>query len=139
MSELISSNRVEHSTLISGKEAKLLLAQGNYVEYLDTRSTFNKLGWGDANDLTGHQFSIEYYKFRLKPRTITINNIEVPATFEPKCGDRYWYLDDSQTDGFGQSIWQDHNLEDEFIGKWRTESDITQVVAALRQVFKGNQ
>ena len=73
------------------------------------------------------------YRFRLKPKTITINGIEVPAPFEPKEGEIYWFITDCDC-GYN---WVE-NKEGCRVGiaAWRTESEIKQVVAALRSVFK---
>ena len=67
------------SELISGKEALIALANGEEVEYIDTSNTFKSLGWGDAFGLETNLFFSDRFKFRLKPRTITLNGIEVPS------------------------------------------------------------
>lgn len=74
----------------------------------------------------------EKVRFRLKPRTIIINGIEVPAPFEPKEGETYWFITDSEC-GYN---WVE-NKEGCRVGiaAWCTEGEIKQVVAALRQVF----
>ena len=65
------------SEIINGKEALIALANGEDVEYY-------KHEWMDVNRLSVRDLtsSDNMYKFRLKPRTITINGIEVPAPFE---------------------------------------------------------
>jgi len=74
------------------------------------------------------------YEFRLKPRTISINGIEVPAPFEPKDGDEVWCISDDHGCGYCMYDWQiNHSV---VIGVWRTEEEIKQVVEALRSVFK---
>ena len=114
------------SKLISGKEALIALANDQEVEYFD-----EKLGEWVYMDIT-HHFKRD---FRLKPRTIMINGIEVP-----ECGKDYKY---------GNAMYILNSLE---IGEycmvvldkadevpaywWRTESEIKQVVEALRSVFK---
>ena len=59
------------SELISGKGALIALANGEEVEYY-------KHEWMDVNRLSVRDLtsSDNMYKFRLKPRTITINGIE---------------------------------------------------------------
>ena len=115
------------SELISGKEALIALANNQEVEYFD-----EKLGEWVYMDMT-HHFKRD---FRLKPRTITINNIEVPAPFEPKNGEMFFYLNGYSPNGFGcQYKTEGHSNYTQF-GAWRTESEIKQVVAALREVFK---
>lgn len=126
------------SKLISGKEALIALANGEEVqgnigsEWVDI-SVDQKLSIKsfitETNDYGGA------VKFRLKPRTITINGIEVPAPFEPKDGEdcRAYVIDTRNVNGYD---WQhSSHYESDYI-VWRTESEIKQVVAALRSVFK---
>jgi len=115
------------SELISGKEAKLEWANGKTIEfhYADTI-------WAELPSCA--QLSIfddEEIKFRLKPRTITINGIEVPAPFEPKEGELFYYISDEYVDGF--SSWD--NFSYKYMAVWRTEEEIKQVITALRKVF----
>ena len=124
------------SELISGKEALIALANGQDVEYMDTSNTFKSLGWENAFGLVTNLFFSDCFKFRLKPHTITINGIEVPAPFEPKEGEEFYYINDYSENGydwanscsnlFNNTVW---------IGKWRSEDEIKQVIAALRSVF----
>ena len=116
------------SELISGKEAKLAWASGEVVQI-----KFSD-GWFDLHDdLKLSIFNNSLFKFRLKPRTITINGIEVPAPFEPKEDEVIWVLSDMHNDGYMRSKHKD-NFGYAF-GAWRTEEEIKQVVAALRSVF----
>ena len=120
------------SELISGKDALIALANGEEVEFF----------YRDAWDSIGEMIVIDHFisdkfKFRLKPRTITLNNIEVPAPFEPKEDCLVYILDDSRQEGFRE---YDYDIEDTgalFFGVWRTKEEIKQVVSALRSVFKG--
>ena len=117
------------SGLISSNEAKLAWANGEQLQV--AHITENE--WRDLNDNYALSvFTSDKYVFRLKPRTITINGIEVPAPFEPKEGEIYWYLTDSRC-GYGCI----ENKEGCRVGiaAWRTEDEIKQVVTALRQVF----
>lgn len=119
--------------MITGKEARINLANELEVEYFNEK--YPTLGWNDANELNGYQFSAPHYKFRLKPRTITINGIEVPAPFEPKEGEDYFHLDSDFKNGYNH---HDTLCDGSWIqfGAWRTEDEIKQVVAALRSIFK---
>ena len=101
------------SELISGKEALIALANDQEVEYFD-----EKLGEWVYMDIT-HHFKRD---FRLKPRTITINGVEVPAPFEPENDDE---KENSYVITLGGGKFH-----------WRTSSDYKQVVEALRSVFK---
>ena len=115
------------SELISGKEALIALANNQEVEYFD-----EKLGEWVYMDMT-HHFKRD---FRLKPRTITINGVEVPAPFEPKEGDRFYYLCSSTRKGYALAEKINSNCVVDQFGAWRTEEEIKQVVSALRSVFK---
>ncbi len=118
------------SELISGKEALIALANGKEVEYL------YETEW---ESVTGNQILItaltsDKFKFRLKPRTISINGIEVPAPFEPCAEDdcRAYVIDTRDVNGYD---WQHSSYCNPNHIVWRTEEEIKQVVAALRQLF----
>ena len=123
------------TNLISGKEALIALANGKEVQLCDYMGV-----WSDAGIRT-HAIGLflnDCYEFRLKPKTITINGIEVPVPFEPKEDCLVYILDDSRQDGFRE---YDYDIEDTgalFFGVWRTEDEIKQVVSALRSIFKGD-
>ena len=117
------------SKLISGKEALIALANGEAVEFC-YRDVWDSIGEMIVID----HFMSDKFKFRLKPRTTTINGVEVPAPFEPKDGDKVWCISDDHGCGYCMYDWQiNHSV---VIGAWRTEEEIKQVVAALRSVFK---
>ena len=132
------NTKVDECKLISGKEALIALANGESVEYMDTSSTYECLGWSNAFGLGTNLFFLGRFKFRLKPRTITINGIEVPAPFEPKVGEGYFYLNAKYKVGYSKTMREplcnqdNKNIEN---GAWHTEEEIKQVVAALRQIF----
>ena len=79
-------------------------------------------------------------KVRLKPRTIMIGDVEVPAPFEPKVDEEYFFLS-SNGYGYDGTNFSDDDLDKEYLmfGAWRTEEEIKQVVAALRKLFKGER
>ena len=114
------------SKLISGKEALIALANDQEVEYFD-----EKLGEWVYMDIT-HHFKRD---FRLKPRTITINGVEVPAPFEPKEDEdcRCYYINTALKHGFD---WYHPTHHESNRVAWRTEEEIRQVIAALRIAFK---
>lgn len=128
------------SKLISGKEALISWFDGEEVE-IRHKST----GWYVFND---HNFGINVFKssdheFRIKPRTITINGIGVPAPIKgrPVDGEIYFILSGTNT-GYTSSAYTVPSLEGQYIdlyGYWENEEEIKQVVAALHQVFKGEQ
>lgn len=119
--------------LISGADALRALADGKDVEYL----------YGDKwLSVVGEQVLItavtdDKFKFRIKPRTITLN-IEIPAPFEPKMGEKYYFFT-SNGYGYDGSNYSNDDLDKEYLmfGAWRTEEEIKQVVAALRGGIKG--
>ena len=122
------------SNLISGKEAKLAWANNKEIEYMPLNK-WNLLGGSTPLSI----FDRDDVKFRLKPRTITINGIEVPAHFEPKEGDKYYHISIQTSLGYGWDEWEDsgYDARASIFGVWRTEDEIKQVVSALRSVFKG--
>lgn len=127
----------DEGKLISGKEALIALANGEKVEWCNSMSSWYPLAINTAKICyfleLGHG-----WLFRLAPRTITINGIEVPAPFEPKDGDKYYYIDSNRKICYD---WDNYDCETDenraAFGAWRTEEEIEQVVAALRQVFGG--
>ena len=126
------------SELISGKEAKLAWANGKKLQIANTIVGEDFYDIDDSNT-TLNIFDLDFYKFRLKPRTITLNNIEVPAPFEPKEGEIYWCFSTQTVIGYGHNVYESERADRRFInmGAWRTEEEIKQVVSALRSVFKG--
>ena len=121
--------------LISGKEAfdaafNGVSAQWRWAnKYEDWRELKAETAFS-INELKG-----DVCEFRLKPHTITINGIEVPAPFEPKCMEDFYVIDGTHSQGWINGNPVNPSLS---IGnpKWRTEDEIKQVVAALREVFK---
>lgn len=128
------------SELISGKEALIALANGEEVQHFNKKMA--ALGivkdseWGECGALCADDFLMEngIWAFRLKPRTITLNT-EIPVTFNPKDGDVVFVLDNANPDGFSSFVFDSDFFTINF-GAWRTEAEIKQVVAALREVFK---
>lgn len=121
------------SELISGKEALIALANGEEVEF------FYRDAWDSIGEMIViDHFTNDKFKFRLKPRTITINGIEVPAPFEPEEGDAVYFIDCETNRGYSSDAIGGGCVEQWIqFGAWRTEEEIKQVVAALRSIFKG--
>lgn len=118
--------------MITGKEALIALANGEEVEYL-----YGENNWLSVIEMQVliTAFTGSKFKFRLKPRTITINGVEVPAPFEPKEGDVVWVISDYQH-GYRETQYS-KSIYNAF-GAWRTEDEIKQVVAALRSIFRND-
>ena len=132
------NTKVNEGKLISGKDA--LIALANCVE-VQCRNNITGSDWANAKCLQVESFfnPTPMWSFRLKPRTITINGIKVPAPFKPKEGDLYWHISPEYMIGYGTSMYSDGNVDTwQQFGAWRTEEEIKQVVAALRQVFGGS-
>lgn len=111
--------------LISGADAKLAWAKGEDVQYFcDEWTEITK-----EHDLAVFD---RFDKYRIKPRTIKLE-LEIPAPFEPKEGEIYWFITDSEC-GYN---WVE-NKEGCRVGiaAWRTEEEIKQVVEALRGALK---
>ena len=120
------------SELISGKEALIALANGEEVEFKDSVDKWKNIKRCMGLNLSMFLNTPYWMKFRLKPHTISINGIEVPAPFEPKEGETYWFITDSEC---GYNCVENKEGCRVGIAAWRTESEIKQVVAALKIVF----
>lgn len=129
VSEIIMNTKVDEGKLISGKEALIALKNGDDVEYLEDDNKWHLID----KEIVVISALIDC-KLRLKPRTISINGIEVPAPFEPKPGELYYHPCEYKECGY----WFNTNDGFDYLGAWRTEKEIKQVVAALRQVFGGS-
>lgn len=129
------NTKVDEGKLISGKEALIALANGEDVE---TKKK-DEITWSSIGFFAVNIFKDEKWEFRLKPRTISINGVEVPAPFEPKEDGIFYILDDGCSSGYRTYAYEvDGDATNLFFGLWRTEEEIKQVVAALRQVFGGS-
>ena len=121
------------SELISGKEAKLAWANGEdielcYKQHKEENTWFLLLSTDPLST-----FYRDDFLFRLKPRTITINSIEVPASSNFYSGGLIWILCGTDAREY-TSLVLDEN--DEFPAYfWKSEEEIKQVVAALRKIF----
>lgn len=127
--------------MISGKEALMALASGQEVQ--------GNIGSEWVDITVDQKLSIKSFiteandygcavKFRLKPRTVNLNGIEVPAPFEPKKSEAYWCFSTQTVIGYGHNVYESEHADRRFMsmGVWRTEEEIKQVVEALRQIFK---
>ena len=125
---------MNNEDFISGQAAKIVWASGSVVEY-------NISGvWYEVNDENTLNIFNTDYKFRIKPKTININGIEVPATFKPKVGEKYWCFSTETVLGYGWNVYESEDADRRFMnmGAWKSEEEIKKVIDALRSVFKGN-
>lgn len=131
------------SELISGKDVVLALLEGKDLLWKktkwedDEKEPVHKSMWNIEELLTGKTVGREVVEFYLKPSTITLNNIEVPAPFEPKVGEEYWMVCSNEDRGYGHNDFESVSEDERWMqfGAWRTEEEIKQVVAALRSIF----
>lgn len=133
------------SELISGKEEFDAAYNGAEVFWrwksLDSNSINEWQIFSDSTSWSLTSLNNNSCEFRLKPSTITLNGVEVPVPFEPKQSEwgvfSIYYLDPDQSDGWNGDEWNEFFDTDLIqFGAWRTEEEIKQVVAALREVFK---
>lgn len=118
------------TNLISGKEALIALANGKTVEV----KRIHDNEWQPAQIFGVSVFTdSETTSFRLKPRTIKLL-LEIPAPFEPNHGDEIWFLNPDYGCGYADGDYDPAESVIQF-GAWRSEEEIKQVVAALRQIF----
>lgn len=136
------NTKVNEGKLISGKEALIALANGEEVEYWCENDPSIQKRWTLIESLSEYKLSYfledkPRFEFRLKPRTITINGIEVPAPFKPKVGDEFWILFESHYSPCGYKlVLPGDQYSEPCYGAWRSEEEIRQVAAALRQAFR---
>ena len=135
---------IKMSELISGKDAFGYLSMG--ADVLVHESTYKAEIWRNLIDtkfstreILEEKVNGKPYKltFKLKPRTITLNGVEVPAPFEPKIGEYVYFISSDEVKGYAETTLVDTEMNWGFVqfGAWRTEVEIKQVVAALRSVF----
>ncbi|EIB6856891.1 hypothetical protein AXY30_RS03905 [Acinetobacter baumannii] len=132
--------------LVDGKAALTAALAGETVQI--TFEPWEEKSWENFNPLedelstkiffTGMSTDVRKVFFRIKPKTILINGVEVPAPFFhcPEVDQVYLYLDDSEPEGFtGEKFCGSY--EPAFVyGWWDSKEKIKQVVAALRKVFE---
>ena len=137
------NTKVNEGKLISGKEALIALANGEEVEYWCETDPSIQKRWTPIKSLSEYKLSYfledkPRFEFRLKPRTILINGIEVPAPAEDEDYHHQgiWILNSLEPKEYGYVVL---DITDELPRYWwRTEEEIKQVISALRQVFGGN-
>lgn len=135
------NTKVDEGKLISGKEALIKVAEGIVQYKCDEDPVADR--WTTITDHFWDQYNLGVFlnenttwKFRLKPRTITINGTEVPKSSDTYSGGLIWILCGTDTREYTSlSLDENDELPAYF---WRTEEEIKQVVAALRQVFGGS-
>ncbi|EXS60674.1 hypothetical protein J659_0651, partial [Acinetobacter baumannii 1406589] len=131
--DLVAQSKLKAQGLISGAEAMIAALDDQEVEY---RWVDGSCNWRPFND---EDWSVEdlksgTYSFRLKPQTIKLE-LELPKPFEPEEDCHVYILDDGKTDGYRRYFYEVHGDKgNEFIGIWKTEDEIKQVVEQLRKI-----
>lgn len=129
------------TNLISGKEALIALANGEEVEYWCENDPSIQKRWTPIKALNEYRLSCflenkPRFEFRLKPRTITINGIEVPCCGKDyQYGDAMYILNSLEPTEYSMIVLD--KVDEVPLYWWRTEEEIKQVVAVLSQVFGG--
>ncbi|ELY1743361.1 hypothetical protein ACTZ9G_002837 [Acinetobacter baumannii] len=106
---------------LEGHPVQFMLANGDFIDITSdtTLGIFEKDGG---------------YSFRLKPQTIKLE-LELPKPFEPEEDCHVYILDDGKTDGYRRYSYEVHGDKgNTFIGIWRTEAEVKQVVEQLRKI-----
>lgn len=124
------------SELISREEAKLAWANGKKLQIANMIVGEDFYDMDDSNT-TLNIFDLDFYKFRLKSRTITINGIEVPAPFDGSLKHKQYAYVLNTASPYGYSSMKFYEGGDQPLICWTDEEEIKQVVSALRSVFKG--
>lgn len=123
--------------LISGDVA-LANVHKCIVQYLHDDEPYGR--WTTITDHLWSQYHLGMFldpdtkfKFRFKPQTIKLE-LELPKPFEPEEDCHVYILDDGKTDGYRRYSYEVHGDKgNTFIGIWRTEEEIKQVVE-LRKI-----
>lgn len=120
--------KIQEQGLISGADALRAIADGKEVELKDKENN-----WVRANNhhLLG-VFLGNAFDFRLKPRTVKLE-IEMPAPFEPKVGEEYYYPYPHSERGYALDVFKGGRITNQF-GAWRKEAEIKIVVEQLRKL-----
>lgn len=109
---------------LEGKAVQFMTANGDFIDI----SSDSTLGIFDEDG---------GYSFRIKPTILNLN-IEVPAPFEPKVDDVYWFISPFYSTGYDHCTFSNDIADKLHIqyGAWRTEEEMKQVVAAWRKSIK---
>ncbi|WP_151839961.1 hypothetical protein [Acinetobacter soli] len=135
--DLVAQGKSKEQGLISGADALRALADGKEVEF---ENGFQNT-WVDINSLTIDEIKGGYFidsdekekiqtKFRIKPVKL---EIEVPAPFDPKVGEEYYYPYPHSERGYALDVFKGGRITNQF-GAWRKEADIKIVVEQLRKL-----
>lgn len=120
------------SELISGRDAWLANFDGKSVQF---RNICGNPQWFpfESENWDNEDLKCSAYEFRIKPKTITINGVEIVAPFDPKVGQYVWFISDDWGCGYSGC---EHKEDSSYnFGCWATEDDVKQAVLALKQAM----
>lgn len=127
--------------LIESRDALSAALNGEIVQI--TLEPWEEKHWNDFNPLKDEVSTKVFFTglsdgqkvfFRIKPKTISINGIEVPAPCKPKHFQDVWIISGLQKNGYTMTL--NKNGDDYPLGCWLTEDQIKQVVTAHRKVYE---
>ena len=139
LSPIIDNPENKDPALISGDVA-LANVHKCIVQYLHDDEPYGR--WTTITDHFWSQYNLGMFldpdtkfKFRFKPQTIKLE-LELPKPFEPKMGDKYWYLNLLGGKDYDWACVCGNENDSYFqrFGAWRTEEEIKQVVEQLRKI-----
>lgn len=147
--DLVAQSKSNEQGLISGADAKLVENSKKFITadhlnrfqaaqaHLQGEPVQFMTANGDFIDITDNStlgiFATDGgYSFRLKPRTIKLE-IEIPAPFEPKVGEEYYYPYSHSERGYALDVFKGGRITNQF-GAWRKEAEIKIVVEQLRKL-----
>lgn len=123
--------------LISGADALRALADGVNPEEIEGKFSSGIETYFLSMDGKVDVF-LKYLNeklFRLKPQTVKLE-LELPKPFEPKVGEKYWYLKLLGGKDYDWACVCGNENDSYFqrFGAWKTEDEIKQVVEQLRKI-----
>lgn len=136
LSPIIDNPENKRPSLISGADALRALADGVKPEEIEGRFSSGIETYFLSMDGKVDVFLkyLDKKLFRIKPQTVKVE-LEIHKPFEPKEDCHVYILDDGKTDGYRRYFYEVHgDRGNEFIGIWKTEDEIKQVVEQLRKI-----
>lgn len=123
------------SELIGGEEAIIAVYRGEQDVQYRAKGFSAWVDYDEDNHFDIEDFQNEYLEFRKKPKTTSVT-LELPESFQPKIGEKYWYVTTNQNCGYNHSNW-DGCIDDERVaqfGAYRTEENVIKARDAFRQL-----
>lgn len=138
--DLVAQSKSTDQGLISGADALRALADGFDVLYIykDAKDQIDKFVNVRDHNLQIADFFSDKWVFKIKTRTIKLS-LEIPAPFEPKVGETYYFITTSNSQGFDFTEFEDSDGDELYmqLGAYRSASDASKAFEALRGGIKG--